>query len=105
MFEIHERLGLHCHDTVEAIVVLTHEQRGRGRLKLTSKNGDDVRVFLDRGKPLLVGEYLKSDCGKIVKIEGAVEQVAHASCDDWHTFSRACYHLGNRHSKIEVGER
>ena len=28
-----------------------------------------------------------------------------ASCDDWETFSKACYHLGNRHVKIQVGER
>jgi urease accessory protein len=40
-----------------------------------------------------------------VRIEGAVEEVTHAECEDWHTFARACYHLGNRHVKIQVGER
>ena len=64
-----------------------------------------MRVFLERGKPLLVGEFLKTECGKIVQVQGALESVAHASCDDWHTFARACYHLGNRHVKLEVGER
>lgn len=105
MLEVTERIGLHCHDTVDATVVLTHEQRDRGRLKLVSKAGEEVRVFLERGKPLLVGEYLKTNCGKVVQVEGAVEEVALASCEDWHTFARACYHLGNRHTKIEVGER
>ncbi len=105
MLEVYERLGTHCHEQVDSVVVLNHEQRDRGRLRLTSENGEEVRVFLDRGKPLLVGEYLKTTCGRYVKVEGAEEEVAHASCDDWHTFARACYHLGNRHTKIEVGER
>lgn len=105
MLEVYERLGTHCHDPVETTVVLTHEQRDRGRLKLTSSDGEEVRVFLDRGKPLLVGEFLKSKCGKIIKIEGATEAVALGSCEDWHTFARACYHLGNRHTKMQVGER
>jgi len=105
MLEVHERMGMHCHDEVNATVVLTHEQRERGRLKLESKTGEEVRVFLERGKPLLVGEFLRTSCGQVVQVEGAVETVALASCEDWHTFSRACYHLGNRHTKIEVGER
>jgi len=54
---------------------------------------------------LLVGEYLRSECGKTIQIVGAVEDIAHASCEDWTTFAKACYHLGNRHTKVEVGER
>jgi urease accessory protein len=38
-------------------------------------------------------------------VKGAVEDVAHASCEDWEAFSKACYHLGNRPTKIQVGER
>lgn len=105
MLEVYERLGTHCHEEVDQVVVLTHEQRDKGRLKLVSQTGEEIRLFLERGKPLLVGEYLKSTCGHFVRVEGAVEDVAHASCDDWHTFSRACYHLGNRHTKVQVGER
>jgi urease accessory protein len=105
MLDIYERLGTHCHDPVHTTVTLTHEQRDRGRLKLISDNNEEVRVFLERGKPLLVGEFLKSECGKIVQVNGAVEAVAHASCEDWEAFSKACYHLGNRHTKIQIGER
>lgn len=105
MLEIYERLGTHCHEEVYTHVALTHEQRDRGRLKLEGKNGEEIRVFLERGKPLMIGEYLKSACGKYVVIEGIPEQVTHATCDDWETFAKACYHLGNRHVKIQVGER
>ena len=105
MLNIYQRLGTHCHDPVHTTVTLTHEQRDRGRLKLIGDNNEEVRVFLERGKPLLVGEFLKSECGKIVQVTGAVEDVAHASCEDWEAFSKACYHLGNRHTKIQIGER
>jgi len=105
MLEVYERLGTHCHETVSETVMLDHGQRDKGRLKLVSEKGTEVRIFLERGKPLLVGEYLKAECGKIVQVKGAVETVAHASCDDWHTFARACYHLGNRHVKLQVGDR
>jgi urease accessory protein len=105
MLEIHERLGMHCHAEVAHSVVLSHEQRDRGRLKVTTPEGEEVRIFLERGQPLRVGEFLKTDCGQVLQVAGAVEAVAHASCDDWHVFARACYHLGNRHSKIQVGDR
>ena len=105
MLEVYERLGDHCHGVVYTTVVLSQEQRDRGRLKLTGENGEEVRLFLERGKPLLVGEYLKTTCGKYVQVEGAVEAVTYAECEDWQTFARACYHLGNRHVKLQVGER
>lgn len=105
MYEVQERIGLTCTDSVADVVVVTYEQRERGRLKLVSEQGREVRVFLERGKPLIVGEYLRTTCGQVIEVAGAVEEVAHASCDDWQTFAKACYHLGNRHTKVEVGER
>lgn len=105
MLEVYERLGIHCHQPVSDRVILTYEQRDRGRLRLQSEQGSEVRVFLDRGKPLQVGEYLKTTCGRYLLVAGAVEEVTHAWCEDWQTFARACYHLGNRHVRIQVGER
>lgn len=105
MLEIYERLGTHCHEPADTTVTLSHEQRDRGRLRLTCAAGEEVRVFLERGRPLQIGEYLRSSCGRLVQVTGAEEAVAEASCEDWHTFARACYHLGNRHTRIEVGER
>ncbi|WP_432473962.1 urease accessory protein UreE [Amphritea sp. HPY] len=105
MLEIHDRIETHCHQPVHTTVILSHEQREKGRQRLTSESGEEIRVFLRRGKPLQIGELLKSLCGKYVRVEGAVEAVAYAECDDWQNFSRACYHLGNRHVKLQVGER
>jgi urease accessory protein len=103
MLEIHHRLGLEG-PAPDFVLVLSHEQRQRGRMLLQTQCGEEVRLFLKRGQALLVGEYLQSLCGKIVQVQGATEELASARSDDWQTFARACYHLGNRHVKIEVGE-
>lgn len=103
MLEIHERLGSEIQIDIDDVVCLTHEQRERGRLRLTGQTGDEIRVFLERGKPLQVGEYLRSDCGKTVLVQGAVESVVTATAPDWETFAKACYHLGNRHVKVQIG--
>lgn len=103
MLEIHQRLGSETHNDIDDVVCLTHEQRERGRLRLTGQTGDEIRVFLERGKPLQVGEYLRSDCGKTVLVQGAVEPVVTATAPDWETFAKACYHLGNRHVKVQIG--
>jgi urease accessory protein len=105
MLEVYERLGPHCEENIDSRVVLSHDQRDRGRLRTTTSAGDEVRIFLDRGTPLLVGEYLRTQCGKHLLIEGAFEDVVGASCANWNTFSRACFHLGNRHVKVQIAER
>ena len=105
MLEVYERLGPHCEEKIDSRIVLSHDQRDRGRLRTTTSDGDEVRIFLERGTPLLVGEYLRTQCGKHLLIEGAFEDVVGASCANWNTFSRACYHLGNRHVKMQIAER
>lgn len=105
MLTIHQRLGTVSPVSIDARLTLTHDQREKGRLRAASDAGEEVQVFLERGKALQVGEFLKSDCGKHIQVAGAIEPITEAHCHDWQTFSRACYHLGNRHVKIEVGDR
>ena len=73
MFEVFQRLGLHSHDQVDAELVLDHEQRSKGRLRASTSEGMEVRVFIERGKPLQVGEYLRTHCGKTLRVCGAQE--------------------------------
>jgi urease accessory protein len=103
IYEVYQRLD-HAHHIDDA-VTLDSDVREKGRFKTFAKSGAEVRVFLERGKTLQVGEVLKTECGKYIEICGAPEDVVQATCDDWETFSKACYHLGNRHVKIQIGER
>ena len=86
-------------------LLLSHEQRSRGRLRLPQTDGTEVRLFLERGEALQLGEYLRGSKGELLRVAGAVEAVATARCEDWLAFSKACYHLGNRHVKLQIGER
>lgn len=86
-------------------IVLDHEQRAKGRLKLVSERGREVRVFLDRGNPLAIGSVLRSRCNLLVEVKGAEEEVTLARAPDWLVFSKACYHLGNRHVQLQLGDR
>ena len=102
-YEVYERLD-HAHH-IDDTLVIEHDIRVKGRFKSLSQKGIEVRVFLERGKTLTVGEVLKTACGKNIAIVGAKESVTEAHCDSWVVFSQACYHLGNRHVKVQVGER
>lgn len=62
-------------------------------------------MFLERGKSLAIGTVLRSRCNRLVEIKGAQEQVALAHAADWLIFSEACYHLGNRHVRLQLGEK
>lgn len=106
MLEIYQRLDDHQGSIEPEIkLLLTFDQRSKARLKTVSTDGHDVGLFLEHGHQLRVGEYLQTSCGKTVRIDGAIETVLLATCDDWVLFARACYHLGNRHVKIQVVDR
>lgn len=104
MYEIYERNLDTTALEADSKILLTHEQRTKARFKTVAEDGEEVRIFLDHGKVLQVGECLHTKCGKTLRVDGAVELVAKASCSDWHSFARACYHLGNRHTKVQVGD-
>ncbi len=106
MYVIHQRLAAVPSEKIHDQIVLDHLQRERGRFRAhTLRDGAEVRVFLERGQTLRVGEFLRAECGTCFAIAGAEEEVTYAECDDWTLFSRACYHLGNRHTKVQIGER
>ena len=106
MLEVYERIeGPHDALKLDHKLLLTHEQRCRARLKTQTVSGEDVGVFLPHGKPLTVGEYLRSSCGKVIRVDGAAEPIISATCKDALLFARACYHLGNRHVKIQITEQ
>jgi urease accessory protein len=105
MLEIYQRLAADSVDSVDGQLILDHLQREKGRFKTESSAGEEVRVFLERGHTLSIGEVLRSNCGKNLSVIGAVEPVISATCEDWGQFSKACYHLGNRHVKMQIGNR
>lgn len=105
MIEIYQRLGQQDVGPIDDQLVLDHWQREKGRFKAEASSGLEVRVFLERGRTLGIGEVLRSNCGKQLAVVGALEEIVEAKTDDWAVFSKACYHLGNRHVKLQIGDR
>lgn len=101
---VNERLP---HDQDRAIndeVCLDHAQREKRRFRVVSSKGKNVDIFLERANMLAIGDRLITQCGQCISIVGAKEPVITASTSDWQQFSRVCYHLGNRHVKLQVGD-
>jgi|TARA_B110000014_G_C20108586_1_gene583467 urease accessory protein len=103
MIKVYERLS-HTHDDIVDTITLDQDTRKKARIKGVTDQGNDIGIFLERGYPLLVGEILKSECGQLIKVIGQEELVSTAIATDWLTFSKVCYHLGNRHTSMQIGE-
>ncbi|KZY61235.1 hypothetical protein A3742_26720 [Oleiphilus sp. HI0071] len=104
MIEVVKKLHLHGAPPrePELTVVLDYDQRTKGRLKATAVSGEPLGLFLERGKVLRDGDVLECSSGELVLVKSANETLVEATCDDWLTFSKCCYHLGNRHVPIQV---
>ena len=58
--------------------------------------------MLDRGTVLRGGERLRADDGRVVRVVAADEALMEARCVDAATLARCAFHLGNRHTPVEV---
>ena len=87
-----------------ASLTLPFEKRQKSRLRVSLDNDQEAALILERGSVMRHGELLQADNGLIVEIRAADEEVAVVSTEDAFLFARACYHLGNRHVPLQIGE-
>lgn len=83
---------------------LPFEARQKARLKTLLEDGTEAGLFLPRGIILRGGDLLKAEDGTVVKIAAAKEAVSTASCLSQKQLAQACYHLGNRHVALQIGD-
>ncbi|MEH6813745.1 MAG: urease accessory protein UreE, partial [Motiliproteus sp.] len=83
---------------------LPFDLRKRGRFKATAESGREVGIFIERGQVLQDGDLLLTECQQLIQVVAEAEPVVTATASDWLQFSRVCYHLGNRHVPLQVGE-
>ncbi|ABM04697.1 UreE urease accessory domain protein [Psychromonas ingrahamii 37] len=103
MLQVFERLD-HTHDEISDSITLDQDTRKKSRIKSVTDKGANIGIFVERGHPLLVGEILKTECGLLIEVKGKAEDVSTAVANDWLNFSKVCYHLGNRHTTLQIGE-
>jgi urease accessory protein len=87
----------------DAEVLLPFELRQKSRFRTTVEGGEEIGLFLDRGTVLRDGDCLEADDGRVVRVVGADENLLEVRCADAISLARAAYHLGNRHTPVQVG--
>ena len=102
MIKINEILE-HAHEC-DTRVVLGFDERQKSRLKVTLADGREAGIMLSRGTILRGGQCLRADDGTTIRVEAAMESVSTAFTKDTLLLSRACYHLGNRHVPLQIGD-
>lgn len=85
-------------------LTLPLEQRIRSRLRVILDNGENAGLFLPRGSMMKQGDRLQAESGQVVEIQAAPELVSTIRVEDPLLMSRACYHLGNRHVPLQIGD-
>ncbi|WP_109478972.1 urease accessory protein UreE [Paraburkholderia sp. C35] len=84
-------------------LTLAFDARCKSRLAATLDGGEEVALVLPRGTVLRDGDVLVADDGGLVRVVAAPESVLYVRAPDVLTLTRAAYHLGNRHTPVEVG--
>jgi len=102
MLQISERLDEPGKPSVQ--LTLPFDKRQKSRLRVSLDNNEEAFLVLQRGTLLRNGDLLRADNGLIIEVRAAEEEVATASTKDALLFARACYHLGNRHVPLQVGD-
>jgi urease accessory protein len=86
-----------------AELVLPFALRQKSRLRTTVESGEEIGLFLDRGTVLRDGDCLEADDGRVVRVVAADESLLEVRCADATSLARAAYHLGNRHTPVQLG--
>jgi urease accessory protein len=84
-------------------LVLPFDLRQKSRQLARLDNGVEVGLFLPRGTVLRDGDFLEVEDGTLVRVVAAAEAVLIVRGKGTHDLIRAAYHLGNRHTRIEIG--
>ncbi len=87
---------------VDAVLVLPFAERRKSRLRTSVTDGEEIGIFLERGTILRNGDCLRADDGRVVRVVAANEDLFEIRCNEPEGLARAAYHLGNRHTAVEV---
>lgn len=101
LIKIFERVDVD--DREDASLTLPFETRQKYRFQASLDNGRRVGVMLPREGVLRGGDCLRSEDGQLIRINAADEEVSVVAHDDPFTLMRVCYHLGNRHVPLQIG--
>ena len=85
-----------------ATLTLAYDDRCRSRLAVTLDDGREAALFLPRGSILRDGTMLVATDGTLIKVLAKAQPVLQVRSPEPLILLRAAYHLGNRHTPVQV---
>ncbi|MDX1739423.1 MAG: urease accessory protein UreE, partial [Alphaproteobacteria bacterium] len=85
-----------------ATVTLAYDDRHRRRIKMVTDTGEEFLLDLPQAVYLADGDLLALDDGEFVLVRAALEDVMDATCDTIEATARLAWHIGNRHTPVQV---
>lgn len=85
-------------------VTLAFDERHRRRIRMTDDDGAAFLLDLPDAVLLADGDGLVLEDGTMIAVHAADEAVADIHCDDAATVARIAWHIGNRHTPLQVLE-
>lgn len=83
---------------------LVYAERQKSRLRVTLDTGEEAGIVLAHGTKIRSGDVLASRDGVQLRIKAALEPVSTVTVSDRRALARICYHLGNRHVPLQIGD-
>lgn len=99
MLRIIERVE---HGVASTTLTLPLERRVKARQRVILDDGREAGLFLDRGPILRGGDLLRAEDDSVIRVVAADEPLSIVKTDDAHVLARASYHLGNRHTPLQI---
>ena len=85
-------------------LTLPFEMRQKSRMRVTLDDGEEIGVVLPRGTVLRDGDKVRDEAARIIEIKAAPESVSTIKAATPDELARLCYHLGNRHVPLQIGQ-
>ena len=101
--EVFSRLVAPDAGPVAGRVALTWERRQKSRQRVRLESGEEAALLLPRGTALKDGQRITSESGRIIEVVADAEAVSTVRSTDPTCLARAAYHLGNRHTPVQLG--
>jgi len=87
---------------VQGTVTLSFEDRFRRRVRLTDDAGEAFMLDLAQATRFEDGDGLALDGGGVLLVRAALEDVVDVAGRDTQHTARLAWHIGNRHTPVEV---
>jgi len=86
-------------------LLLPFDRRGKSRQLVQLASGETAQLLLPHGTRLKEGDLLAGSNGEVIVVKAAAQRVLVVSADSEIQLTRIAYHLGNRHTPVQIEER